>query len=237
MPPKETTLFRMLVEDLGSRFLKQFAERTSIIYKEAESRSFQDDAVHESFKAYHCGHTRFALHQSMFLRLAQECGMKTEIRKCPENGFPIAIVSAGRFFFTDHYATSPDELSLLDPSLMRQQNAGVNLELVQNSLFKPAFDEKKLRKAEQESVYANLIHGCRGVGSDFLLYGFLRIAFPCVKSSVTSDDAQLDLTFVENHNLNDVLAKVLEKESAGALSVASVSVAVPKIKKRSQNQD
>ena len=136
MPPKETILFNMLVEDLGSRFLKQFAERTSIIYKEAESRSYRDDAIHDAFKAYHCGHTRFALHQSMFLRLAQECGMKAEIKKCPENGFPIAIVSAGRFFFTDHYATTPDEVSLLDPSLVRQQNASVNLELVQNSLFK-----------------------------------------------------------------------------------------------------
>lgn len=237
MPPKETTLFQMLVEDLGSKFLKQFAERTSIIYKESESRSFGDDAIHDAFKAYHCGHTRFALHQSMFLRLAQECGMKWEIQKCPENGFPIAIVSAGRFFFTDHYATTPDDISLLDPSLVRQQSASVNLELVQNSLFKPAFDDKKLRKTKAESIYANFLHGCRGVGSDFSRYGFVRIAFPCVKGVVKSDDAQLDLVFVENHNLNDVLNKVLEKERLSGEAKPRVDVAIPKIKKRNQNED
>ena len=88
MAARKSTLFNMLVEDLASRFLQEFYERSGVIYREAESRSYRDDGIHEALQSYHCGQTRFALHQSMFLRLASECGMKSEIYKCPENGFP-----------------------------------------------------------------------------------------------------------------------------------------------------
>src|SRR5437016_4695622 len=117
MAPRKTALFNMLAEDLGSRFLREFYQRTGVIYKEAESRSYGDSGIHDDLKPYYCGQARFALHQSMFLQLASECGMKAEVYKCPENGFPIVMVKVGRFFLTDHYATSPDDSKCLDPSL------------------------------------------------------------------------------------------------------------------------
>lgn len=237
MAARKSTLFSMLVEDLGSRFLQEFYERSGVIYREAESRSYRDDGIHEALQSYHCGQTRFALHQSMFLRLASECGMKSEIYKCPENGFPIPIVKAGRFIFTDHYSTSPEDSSCLDPSLVRQQNALVNQSLVQGDLFKPAFLANKLRAAKAESIYANLIHGCRGVGTDFSAAGWVRIAFPYVTNPTVSDNSQMNLVFVENHNLRDVLAAIQEKEMQAASAKPRIDIAKPKIKKRAENED
>src|SRR5687768_6870085 len=125
MAEPNSTLFNMLVEDLNSSFLRQYAQRTNIIYKEAESRSHKDAAVHEAFKAYHYGQTRFTLHQSMFLKLAEDCGVAWHIDYCPQNGFPSAVVQMGRFFFTDHYGATSHEVTCLNASLMRKQNAAV----------------------------------------------------------------------------------------------------------------
>ena len=169
MDASNSTLFNMLVEDLNSPFLRQYAQRTNIIYKEAESRSFKDDAVHEAYKPYHYGQTRFTLHQSMFLKLAEDCGVSWHIEKCPQNGFPSAVIQMGRFFFTDHYGATPQEVTCLNASLMRKQNAAVNLSMVQGSLFEPAFDEAKLSK-RQSAFTLNIIHGCRGYGWRILNY-------------------------------------------------------------------
>jgi hypothetical protein len=222
----------MLVDDLGktraSKFLKQYAERTAIIYKEAESRSFGDDAVHEAYKSYHCGQTRFTLHQSMFLKLADDCGIEWDVARSPFNGFPSAVVRIGRFFFTDHYSPNSDEITCLNPSLMRQQSAAVNLTLTQGSLFERSFDDDKLVTAD--NVYANFIHGCRGYGSDFALYGFIRIAFPCAANPQNAADAQRMLRFVEAHTLADVMAAVIAKETE-ATARPSVKMATPKLKR------
>ena len=232
MQSAESTLFSMLVEDLSlahaSTFLKQYARRTAIIYKEAESRSFKDDDIHEAYKSYHYGQTRFTLHQSMFLKVAEECGIEWDIDRCPQNGFPSAVVKVGRFFFTDHYGATPQEITCLNASLMRKQSSLVNNSLIQLKLFEPAFDESKLRNAE--SIYANFIHGCRGVGNDFNLYGFLRIAIPCVSKAESTKDAERTLRFVENHNLHDVIAKVVEQEGQTKKAQPTIDLAVPKIK-------
>lgn len=229
----DSTLFNMLVEDLSdahaSKFLRQYAERTNIIYREAESRSYGDEAVHEAFKPYHCGQTRFTLHQSMFLKLAADCNIDWSIDRSPYNGFPTAVVKLGRFFFTDHYGLSSHEITCLSPSLMRQQASEVNLSLVQGSFFEPLFDDRKLRKAE--SIYANFIHGCRGHGSDFSVYGFMRIAFPCATKALSSQDIHKSLQFVESHSLYDVLASVVQKEAGVKTAQPAISVAVPKLKK------
>jgi hypothetical protein len=230
--PEDSTLLSMLVEDLSqaqaSKFLKQYAERTNITYREAEAASFGDNSIHEVYKAYHCGHVRFALHQSMFLKLAADCGLDGSISKCPQNGFPSAVVKIGRFYFTDHYSTSSHEIACLSPSLMRQQNAAVNLSLTQGFLFEPSFDDRKLLVAD--SIYANFIHGCRGHGNDFSIYGFMRIAIPCAVNPANSEDAQRMLRFVESHNLYKVLAAVVEKEEKPK-AVPAIKVATPKLKK------
>ena len=236
---ENSTLFTMLVEDVceakASKFLKQYPERTAIIYKEAESRSFGDDAVHEDYKPYHCGQTRFTLHQSMFLKLAADCGVEWYVERSPYNGFPSAVVKIGRFYFTDHYSIKPGEVTCLNPSLMRQQNAALNLTYSQHSLFDQPFDDRKLRKAE--SIYANFIHSCRGHGSDFALYGMIRIAFPCAARPETVSDAQRMLQFVEDYKLTDVLAAVIKKESESVIRPL-VKVATPKLKKvRSGDQE
>jgi hypothetical protein len=231
---EESTLFNMVVEDLAearaSRFLRRYAQRTNIIYKESESRSFGDEAVHKAYQPYHYGQTRFTLHQSMFLNLAAECGIEWNIARCPQNGFPTAVVKVGRFYFTDHYGSSPHEITCINPSLMRQQASAVNLTLTQGSLFEAPFDDKKLRKAE--NVYGNFIHGCRGMGSTFSDYGWMRIAFPCATSAISTEEAQRSLRFVENHDLYDVLKSVVEQENRHAKLVRpKISVATPKLKK------
>jgi hypothetical protein len=230
--PKDSTLFGMLIDDLAktraSKFLKQYAERTAIIYKEAESRSFGDEAVHEAYKPYHCGQTRFTLHQSMFLNLANDCGIGWEVARSPFNGFPSAVVRIGRFYFTDHYSPHSDEITCLNPSLMRQQSAAVNLTLTQGSLFERSFDDCKLTTAD--NIYGNFIHSCRGQGSDFALYGSIRIAIPCAANPQSAADAQRMLQFVESHKLSDVMAGVLAKETESAAR-PSVKVATPKLKK------
>jgi hypothetical protein len=229
---ENSTLFTMLVDDLGearaSKFLKQYAERTNIIYKEAESRSFGDEAVHDAYKPYHCGQTRFTLHQSMFLKTAADCGIEWNVSRSPFNGFPSAVVTIGRFYFTDHYSPNSHEITCLNPSLMRRQNAEVNLTLTQGSLFAQSFDDGKLVKAD--NIYANFIHGCRGHGSDFVLYGFIRIAFPCAANPESAADAQRMLYFVESHKLSDVLVAVVTKESE-TRDRPKLKLVTPKLKK------
>jgi hypothetical protein len=114
---------------------------------------------------------------------------------------------------------------------MRQQASAVNLTLTQGSLFEPSFDDRKLRKAE--SIYGNLIHGCRGTGSTFSDYGFLRMAFPCATSASNAEDAERNLRFIENHDLYDVLKSVteLENQHTRAAQKRQISVATPKLKR------
>lgn len=228
MAEPNSTLFNMLVEDLNSSFLRQYAHRSNIIYKEAERRSHKDADVHEAFKAYHFGQTRFTLHQSMFLKLAEDCGVTWDIEYCPQNGFPSAVVQMGRFFFTDHYGATSHEVTCLNASLMRKQNAAINLSIIQPNLFEPAFDEKKLRAADR--IYANFIHGCRGVASDFALYGFMRIAVPCLTKDGEDKVSESNVVLVENHNLYDVLAAVVERENRSKAAEPMVDLAVPKLK-------
>ena len=228
MAAPNSTLFNMLVEDVNSSFLRQYAQRTNIIYKESERRSFKDEAVHEAYKPYYYGQTRFTLHQSMFLKLADDCGIPWEVEHCPQNGFPSAVVPMGRFFFTDHYGATSHEVTCINASLMRKQNAAINLSIVQPNLFEPAFDDKKLRDADR--VYANFIHGCRGVASDFALYGFMRIAVPCVTKEGVERINDRNIVLVENHNLYDVLAAVVERESRSKVAEPVVDLAVPKLK-------
>ena len=228
MAAPNSTLFNMLAEDLNSSFLKQYAQRTNIIYKEAERRSFKDEAVHDAFKSYAYGQTRFTLHQSMFLKLADDCGVAWDIEYCPQNGLPSAVVKMGRFFFTDHYGSNSHEVTCLNASLMRKQNAAVNHSMLQGSLFEPAFDNTKLLKADR--IYANFIHGCRSVGSDFALYGFMRVAVPCVTNSGEGKISEKNVVLVENHNLYDVLAAVEERENQNRAVEPTVNVAVPKLK-------
>ncbi len=231
---EESMLYRMVVDDISqvraSRFLRGYLERSDIIYKVADSLSFGDDAVHEAYAPYHNGQVRFTLHQSMFIKLAEDCKLKWEISRCPQNGFPSAVVRIGRFYFTDHYGTGSHDITCLNPSLMRSQNAEVNLRLTQGSLFEGPFDDRKLRGAD--NIYGNFIHGCRGTGKDFAVYGFARLAFPCATNAKTAEEAQSKLRFVETHNLYDVLESVVARENQDRSSQRSVRIVVPKIKKQ-----
>ena len=231
MSSGESTLFQMLVEDLNSTFLQEYSQRTGIIYREAHSRSFGDPAIHDAFKPYYYGQTRFALHQSMFIRVAEDCGLAQRIARSPENGFPTAVVTVGRFFFTDHYGETAQDTTYVDASLVRQQHARINLSLIQPSLFEPRFDDARLVSADH--IYANLIHGARG--HDFSASGFLRIAFPCLVESTGGESADQKVRFVENYRLSTVLASILAREAGTTPAVEPrVDTAVPTIR-RSQS--
>ena len=113
---------------------------------------------------------------------------------------------------------------------MRQQASEVNLSLTQGNLFE-AFDDSKLRKAQ--SIYGNFIHGCRGTGSTFADYGFVRLAFPCATKATTAEDAEKSLRFIENHDLHDVLKSVVELETSNReqSKKREITIATPKLKK------
>jgi hypothetical protein len=166
----------------------------------------------------------------MFVNLAKECGVDWNIARSPYNGFPTAVVKIGRFYFTDHYGSSAHEITCINPSLMRQQASAVNLSLTQGNLFE-AFDDRKLRKAE--SIYGNFIHGCRGTGSTFKDYGFVRLAFPCATKAANNEDIEKNLRFIENHNLHDILKSVVERENLDREQTAKreITIATPKLKK------
>lgn len=224
MKSKTTVLQKMLVEDLSSQFFKEFARRMPTIYKESISRSVKDDDVDEALKSYYFGQTRYTLVQSLFLNAGRECGHHTEVIPCEQNGFPIPLVSIGRFHFTVHHGLNPDDMSVINSSLVRQQQSTINKELIQPMLFGATFNENKLRATER--IYANIIFGCCGNGVDFSSHGFLRIAVPYLKKGKSRDR----LFFAENHDYSEILQMIIEKESQKREQKPMVNVAVPKIK-------
>ena len=225
MIKKRSVLQNMLSEDLDSRFLKEFSRRMPVIYQESISRSLKDDAIDEALKPYYFGQTRYTLVQSLFLSVGRECGHQAGIVYCDTNGFPIPVVSIGRFNFTTHYGYDSNDMSVLNSSLIRKQHSQINDEYVQPTLFGCAFDEQKLLAAQ--NIYANVIFGCRVDGMDFANYGFLRIAVPYLKKVKGKDK----LFFAENNDYFVILQMVLEKEKMTQVQKPTVNVATPKLKK------
>src|ERR1700674_4380856 len=142
----ESTLYTMFVEDLveanGSRLLKGYGERSDVIYNEAFVAA-RDGSVYKDFAPYYEGQVLYYFHQTMFINLAEDCGLKWSIKRCEQNGFPSAVVKMGRFHFTNHHATSPYDVACLNPSLMRAQNSNINMSLRQMDLYDAPFDANK----------------------------------------------------------------------------------------------
>ncbi len=232
---KESTLYDMLVEDVveaksGSRFLKGYGERSAVMYNEAYV-SARDGSVHEDFAPYYEGQLLFYIHQTMFLKLAGDCGLESWIERCEQNGFPSAVVKIGRFHFTNHHGASPYEVKCLSPSLMRAQNSNVNMSLLQGNLFEPPFDNNKLRKAND--IYGNFIHGCRGTGNTFSTDGFMQIAFPCAADVENTEDALKKLRYVERYSLYGVINTVTARENERRrVALPKLRVITAKIKKQ-----
>jgi hypothetical protein len=226
-----TVLQTMLADDLSSVFLKEYARRLPTVYREAESRSIKDDSVDEALKPYIFWQTRYALVQSLFVAVARQSGLQVEVLKCESNGFPILTVTAGRFVFTTHHSSKSDEMAVLNSSLIRQQHASVNHELIQPSLFS-RLDDTKL--ADADSIYSNIIFGCRGNATDWAKNGFLKIAVPFVKKVANKKGDLVDkLFYAELCDYNDVLSLVIERENkAKAARRPDIKVVTPKIKRQ-----
>lgn len=225
MSSKQTILQKMLADDLSSTFLKVFSKRMPVIYEESVSRSVKDDDfVDEALKPYYFGQTRYTLIQSLFLNVGRECRHKSRVVPCEQNGFPIPVVTIGRFHFTTHHGSDPQDMSVINASLVRKQNAVINDELVQPKLFGATFNEESLVAAQ--NIYANIVFGCQGTGLDFTNYGFLRIAVPFIKKVNGKDK----LIYAENHDFNEILQMVVEKERQTKEQKPMVNIAVPKIK-------
>lgn len=224
---KDKKLFGMLLEDFANpNFLRELSQRIPIIYGESVSRSYGDDLVDGAFHSYHFGQERYTLSQSLFLNAARGVGLKTRIDRCESNGFPIAVVSAGRFDFTFHHGQTHNEINCINTSLIRRQHSAINNELLQPSLFSaPSFNDNKLSNAE--SIYANIIEGCGGNGVSFNEYGFLRIAFPCLQMKAGKET----FSFAENFDLYEILQVLIENERRAEEAKPMVDVAIPTIKK------
>jgi hypothetical protein len=231
----QNVLMEMLVEDLGSVFLKRFQSRMVTVWNEAISRSIKDDNIHESVKPYCFGHDKYFLTQSMFLKLGADCGYESKIVPCEQNNYPIPVVIANRFRFTVHHAFKPNEKYAPNPSQTRLQDSRINngyLKRAQRSLFDdPVFDESKVAGAT--GIQANLLFGCDGNGLDFLNHGFLRIAIPSTEPETVNGKETGKVLLVENYAFNDVLGLVSEKERANKAQPV-IEIAVPKIKTAKQ---
>jgi len=233
---KESTLYAMLIEDLGeataSRFLKGYGERSNVMYSEAYIAA-RDGSVYGDFVPYYEGQLLYYLHQTMFINLAADCGLPWRIQRCEQNGFPTVVVNIGRFHFTNHHGTSPYEITCLNPSLMRAQNSHVNMSLLQGHLWESPFDGRKLRQADD--IYGNFIHGCRGTGKTFATDGFMQIAFPCATDVKNVEEAQKKLRYVERFDLYRVLDSVIARENENRRAASpQLRVVAPKIKKQQQ---
>lgn len=227
----KSELFGMLVEDFGNpKFLREFSQRMPIIYSESASRSTSDDLVSEPFKKYYFGHSRYILSQSVFVDIAEDSGIDYKINRCDSNGFPIALVSVGRFHFSLHYGNTPTEIACVKTSLIRKQHAAINNGLVQPSFFGDGADFNPTQLSQAKDIYANIIHGCRGKADSFDTNGFLRIAVPCLKSN---GKGSKKFIFVENVNLFDVLQVLIDRDNENQDQQAQPmpNTAMPKIRK------
>lgn len=227
---EKTVLLDMIVEDLGSSFLKRLYGRMPAVWNEAMDRSITDNYTHEALKRYAFGQARYFLVQSLFLDVGQECGYESRIIPCDQNNYPIAIVQAGRFIFTAHYTFNPTEKYALNSSFTRQQHSAINNAYVhraQQPLFGPTFDVSKVSAATE--VRANILFGCGGIGLDFENHGFLRIAIPSVEPAKGNGEGKV--LFVENHDCRDVLLLITKKEQQ-VKAKPVINVATPQIKMR-----
>lgn len=215
-----------LVDSFQSpQFLRLLSLGTEIDYNEALSSSWNDDLIIEEFKRYKFGHDRYFLSQSRFVRCADDAGLEYKIDRCPNNDYPVPIVTAGQYSFTFHHGISPGEITCQNTSLVRKQYSGLNKEVVQPSLYeKPDFNIEKLYEAE--NIYANIIHGCGGSGLNFEANGFLRIAVPCI----TRTDGREKFFFVENVNLMDVLEILEAQDAQKTQAQPMVDTAIPQVK-------
>jgi hypothetical protein len=228
-----TILQTMLSDDFDSRFLRELIRRLPGIYREAETRSVNDMDVHDSLKRYAFCQSRYVLAQSMFIKIGSDSGYDTKIHNCEANGFPIAIVKIGRFFFTLHHSSQADEDVVLGSSLIRQQCSVINYSLIQPGLF-DQLDDSELVSAQR--IYGNLIFGTRAGTTDFRQYGFLQIAVPFVKSVQNKKGVMTDrLFYAEKCDLNIILGMVVQREAASRKIQPQLKPAMPTIKKKNVN--
>ena len=228
--PSPTILQAMLSNDLSSVFMKEFARRLPVVYREVEGRSVSDESVDVALKPYLFWQTRYALVQSLFIGVARECGLSDKVLKCEANGFPILTVTVGRFTFTLHHSSKSEEMAVLNSSLIRQQHAAVNHQFIQPNMFEPQFDKAKLNNADR--IFANIIFGCRGNAADWDRYGFLRIAVPYVKKMANKRGNLIyKLRYAELCDYNEILSMVIDREQSVAKR-PDIKVVVPKVKRQ-----
>lgn len=224
-------ILEMLSEGLGSRFMMDFARKIPNIYQESKSRSIDDDDVDMSLKSYYFGHTRYTLIQSLFLSVGRECGYDARAVPCESNGFPIAVVTIGRFRFTVNHGDSSDEQKVAHASLIRKQNSAINDEYMKPrlpGLPAPQFDAEKLWAAT--NIVAEIIYGCPTGVSDFSAHGFLRIAVPALRKV-----RDKEVVFhAASYRYAEVLQTVRDREKAEMDRKRIINVAKPKLKKKSE---
>lgn len=222
-------LLQMLTDDLSSQVLSEFGRRLPTVHQEAKSRSIDDEIVDEALKSYCFGQTRYTLVQSLFLSVGRECGHDVEVVRCEANGFPIAVMSIGRFHFTVHHGFSGDENRAINSSLIRKQHSTINGEILQPRLFGCTFDEARLRAAD--NMYANIVYGCRGGASDFATHGFVQIAIPYLRTVRGTER----LFYAAWFDYAEVLRLVQDRERGDAAQRRIINVASPRLRRSQES--
>lgn len=213
-------------QGLDSKFMMSFARRMPNVYRESKSRSIDDNDVHPALKSHYFGHTRYTLAQSLFLSVGHECGYHARAEKCESNGFPIAVVTVGKFRFTVNHSDSSEGQRVPHASIVRQQTTLLNDDYMQPrlpGLPAPQFDAEKL--ADAKVIVAEIIYGCPT--SDFAAHGFLRIGIPVIRKVKDKDV----LFYAASYRYDDVLQRIKDREKAEMDQKRIINVAMPKLKK------
>lgn len=144
------TLKNLLVQDLPPGLILRVLETLPKVYREAHDSVTNDSRFGEPEALYMLGHTRRALFETEFRKIAIENGVGVEMHKPKRGGCTHVRVLAGRFQLIACHVPSPGAFP--NHSDCREQYSAINEHIQQGQLF--AQDSSP----GEQSLYGILTH-------------------------------------------------------------------------------
>ena len=162
------TIAEYLIQDLPPGFVRQILETLPKIYREAYDSVTNDSRLGEPEALYLLGHTRRAIFETEFRKMALDCGLQVEMHKPKRGGCTHVRVLAGRFQLIACHVASPGAFP--NHSDCREQYSAINEHLQQGQLF-----EESSSPGEQ-AFYGILTH--TSDPKDASTFRSVQIGFP-----------------------------------------------------------
>lgn len=214
----DSDLFKLVLDQVPSDFVRRVVEVLPNLYHEAYQRSFHDPALEAPEARYILPHQRRVLFERQFRRIASDCGLPTVILPHAGRNCGYTLVRAGQFVLTASAVRGENEL--VRPAVSRRQHATVN-RFMRSPTFS-FFNPPSIYEANE--IYGILLHGPDA--GDQKLPGFACLGFS------SADTRQ----WIENFPLQRVMLA-----QAGQISIATQleeqeDKAVPVLKKTKKGQ-